>query len=70
MELTEEFFNTPHTLFELPEHGDLWVFRRCPKCGRFIETGIVQYNGMGDIRPKGWLCGRDGEVDPYWEWVI
>lgn len=49
------------------EHGMIQVIPKCPQCGRFIKAGEVLMNGLGAVTFTGWLCGRDGEVQPDWD---
>lgn len=46
------------------EEGDIWVYARCPKCGRFIKGGEVFTNGFGDVILKEWVCKKHGDVEP------
>jgi ribosomal protein S27AE len=59
----------PYSSFESPEGEIVYVLRACPKCGRFIKDGQVLVNGLGGVELKGWICGRCGEVKPYFEYL-
>lgn len=57
-------------VFEFKDAGTLGVYPRCPKCQRFIKEGEVFVNKFDETAVfKGWICGRDGEVKPDYEWV-
>ena len=59
----------PIVVFEFARQGSVWVLRRCPNCGRFIKVGYLQINGLDEVRGKGWLCGKCGEVQPVLGWI-
>ena len=58
----------PLVCFDCRENGEAWVFRRCPNCGRYISEGKLLTNGLGEIKLKGWICKKCGEVEPAWFW--
>lgn len=52
---------------------DIIVFRRCPRCGRFIKRGdAVIERPTGDIwggvkvEFPGWECSHCGPIEPLW----
>ena len=54
--------------FSDKETGDtIWVYRRCPKCGRFITIGSVVALAFGVVELKGWKCKVHGEIQPHWD---
>ena len=53
---------------ESEEDDELYVVRRCPHCGRFLRSGQVLINGLGDVALRGWTCTKHGEVKPEWGW--
>lgn len=64
-ELTE---NTQVVVFFDPQGGEIFVFRYCPECGRFLKTGklFTDLEG-GNVHLKDWICKRHGEVQPDWD---
>jgi len=54
--------------FDCGGNGLGYVFRRCPKCGRFISEGKFLTNGLGEVKLVGWMCSKCGEVKPAWFW--
>ena len=46
---------------------NLIVFRRCPKCRRFIKAGeaVLEYED-GRVAFVGWRCCRCGPIEPEW----
>jgi hypothetical protein len=63
-----EFEYSHAVVFVDPDGSEILVFRRCD-CGRFINTGSVEVNGVGMVRLTGWKCSRCGPVQPWYEWV-
>lgn len=61
MEWTEK---TPFRYFPDNKEGDIWVFPKCPNCGRFIVTGEVYTNEMGNVKLENWVCRKCGEIQP------
>jgi hypothetical protein len=49
------------------EEGDILVYARCPKCGRFLKHGQVSENMLGDVLLVGWMCKKHGEIRPHYE---
>lgn len=49
---------------------DIIVFRRCPKCGRFIKEGEAvweyPYSDVGRVEFDGWACAHCGLIEPLW----
>ena len=56
-------------IFEIEEEGTLFVNQHCPKCNRFIRTGKVLVNGLGEVLFSLWNCKRCGEIQPDYEWM-
>jgi hypothetical protein len=54
------------TRYDCGDDGDIVVYRRCPECGRYLKKGEVLTNMAGDAKVKGWICKKDGEVEPFW----
>ena len=55
-------------IFEGPE-GDICVLPKCRHCGRYLKTGRLFTNIMGQVRFKEWICKKHGEVQPTrWWW--
>ena len=50
---------------------DILVFRRCPKCGRYLRIApdacVVETAAAGVTEFRGFECARCGEVKPAWE---
>lgn len=57
--------------FYTDNEGELFVVRRCPECQRFVKTGEVLINGLGErvrllkVVPVGKVQGQ--EVLPIFE---
>lgn len=63
----DDFYEGPYRCFTHQEGGCIGVIPRCPKCGRWIKTGNVFSNILGDVRFENWLCAQCGMVIPFWE---
>lgn len=59
--------NTPIVTYDF-DNNDLYVSRRCPKCGRYLSVGRVQGNALGMVLVIGWRCARHGEVQPEYQY--
>lgn len=50
---------------------DILVFRRCPRCGRYLRftrTSRVIVNGLDEVvRLEGFDCVRCGAITPRWD---
>jgi hypothetical protein len=61
-----EFYRMP----TYKTHGGLFkVYDHCEKCGRFLRHGIVEENGLDELRFTGWTCKLHGEQKPGIEYV-
>jgi len=47
------------------EDETLWVYCRCPECGRYLKRGECWINLNGDFKLKKFICKKHGEVDPF-----
>ena len=45
----------------------IYVYRRCPYCGRYLKEGDLLMNLAGAIKLKNWTCKKHGEVSPYYD---
>lgn len=54
----------PFTVFSDDQEGDIYVYRQCPECGRFIKSGRLFVCGLGVVMLKDWICKKHGEVKP------
>lgn len=54
------------TRYVTDNDGDICVYRRCPKCGRYLKKGEVLTNGNGDAKVEGWKCKVHGEIEPFY----
>jgi len=52
--------------FDDEGEGNIQVYCRCPKCGRYIKRGKCFGNRMGEIKLKGFICKIHGEIEPFW----
>lgn len=50
------------------EEGIVGVEPRC-HCGKFVKRGYIELNGLGEVRPKEWVCKTHGEIRPHYEWI-
>lgn len=48
------------------DEGDICVYRRCTKCGRYLKTGKVLTNIAGEAKLKDWTCKKHGEIEPFY----
>lgn len=59
--------NEPVIEYDIGEdgiHGEYWVLRRCPECGRFIKIGKVLSNADGEVKLEDWICKHCGPIEP------
>jgi hypothetical protein len=63
----EDSFAKISVCFNDPEGGEIIVYRHCPDCGKFIKTGKLFTNILGNVKLEGWICKKDGEVNPFYE---
>ena len=56
----ECFVNSPCVSYEDPGGGEIFVYRVCPICGRFIGTGelFTDLEG-GHVTLKKWNCKKE-----------
>lgn len=50
------------------DEDDVCIYRRCPKCGKYIKTGKVFTNMAGEVKLLKWTCKIHGEVEPFYIW--
>lgn len=54
-------------VFHLGDEGEVWVWPRCPKCGRYIKIGVLRFyphvDGKAAEFPEA-HCSRCGKVEP------
>ena len=48
--------------------GDIWVVRRCPRCGRYIKPGRILYSYANGFAFNNFTCKQHGDVEPFWVW--
>lgn len=54
------------TRYDCGNDGDICVYRRCPKCGRYLKIGEVFTNLNGDAKVENWVCKKHGIVEPFY----
>ena len=48
------------------ENSTIFVYARCPECGKFIKSGLCFTNLMGNVKLEEWKCKTHGEVTPFY----
>lgn len=66
--MIEDKFGWPVTVFDDPD-GWVYVWRRCPKCRRFISKGDLYTSSAGNVKLENWNCHKCGEVTPDYDWM-
>ena len=49
------------------ERETIGVYRRCPKCGKYVSKGEMYMNDVGDVKFKRFHCKKCGEIQPYYD---
>jgi len=67
LEITEKDWNKNTVSFCGEENETISVYRKCPKCCRYIKSGDLLMNGNGDVFLENWTCSVCGEIKPFFD---
>ena len=49
------------------KYETIGVYCRCPECAKYLKRGKMLMNIHGEVKFKGFVCKKHGEIQPYYD---